>query len=235
MRFKHTRIGLLLIKIYRLLQLCLMARLAFCSCSKLVGTVSSRRIIVDDVDYSCPLSEEIWTPSPLCTHIALNQGFGPVIHGVTHVSYIYQNYERACVLLLFPTGTTRRNMCRLASRAGYRYVALTYAAACLGFMAQIILFSPREDPPNSTDNVVLAFLSSEVCREAGGVFMMAQAMVHCAFTGRPLKRSSKISMGGKVVRVACVAVSIAAIFLGFFLPGYLERTGIVVPAHCGGG
>lgn len=113
-------------------------------------------------------------------------------------------------------------------------MALIYGAVCLGFMAQIIIFSPREDPPNSTDNIVLAFLSSEVCREAGGVFIMAQAMVHCAFIGRPLKGFSKSLMSSKIVRVVSVGVAIVAIFLGFFLPGYLDRTGIMVPAHCGG-
>lgn len=58
----------------------------------------------------------------------------------------------------------------------------------------------------------------------------------CAFVWRPSKTTDAVAAnaGRAVVGAMSVGVAAAAIALGIFLPGYLQRAGIAVPAHCGG-
>lgn len=58
-----------------------------------------------------------------------------------------------------------------------RMTAMAYGAACLGLAGHSAFLAPRGEPlETGNDGVVLTFLSSEVAREAGGAFILAQAM-----------------------------------------------------------
>lgn len=58
-----------------------------------------------------------------------------------------------------------------------RSVAMAYGAACLGLAGHSAFLAPRGEPVDTGDgSVVMAFLSSEVAREAGGALIMAQTM-----------------------------------------------------------
>lgn len=120
---------------------------------------------------------------------------------------------------------------------------MTYGAACLGLALYSALLAPRpaDDFADLTEGIIVAFLSSEVCREAGGALIMVMAMAICARTGRRSHKEPSPDAAGRtttarasVVDVVSVVVAVAAIVLGAFLPGYLQRAGIAVPAHCGG-
>lgn len=120
---------------------------------------------------------------------------------------------------------------------------MAYGAACLGLAGYSAFLAPRPDPSETTglgaDGVILSFLSSEVAREAGGALIMVQAMALCAYSGRlsggkPAAAAAGGTAGVAMVGVLSVAVGVASIALGLLLPGYLQRAGIAVPAHCGG-
>lgn len=120
---------------------------------------------------------------------------------------------------------------------------MTYGAVCLGltFYSALLAPGPVDYIPDPAEGVILAFLSSEVCREAGGALIMAMAMVICAMAGRPAPATSSsdatrttTTAAASVVGIVSAMVAVAAIALGIFLPGYLQRAGIAVPAHCGG-
>eukprot|EP00752_Nemacystus_decipiens_P002079 g1990.t1 len=117
-----------------------------------------------------------------------------------------------------------------------RSVAMTYGAACLGLAGYSAFLAPRGEPVVAGDSMIVAFLSSEVAREAGGALIMALTMALCAFFGRPSKTTATAAAttGRAVVGALSFGVAVAAIALGIFLPGYLLRAGIAVPAHCGG-
>ncbi|CAN0545989.1 unnamed protein product [Ectocarpus sp. 8 AP-2014] len=116
--------------------------------------------------------------------------------------------------------------------------AMAYGAACLGLAGHSAFLAPRGEPlETGNDGVVLTFLSSEVAREAGGAFILAQAMAMCAFVWRPRDSTATgapSTPGRAVIGVVSVAVALAGVVLGVYLPGYLQRAGIAVPAHCGG-
>jgi len=58
-----------------------------------------------------------------------------------------------------------------------RSVAMAYGAACLGLAGHSAFLAPRGEPVEmSDDSMIMAFLSSEVAREAGGALIMAQTM-----------------------------------------------------------
>lgn len=58
-----------------------------------------------------------------------------------------------------------------------RLVAITYGAACLGLAGHSAFLAPRGEPVDAgDDNMIVAFLSSEVAREAGGALIMALTM-----------------------------------------------------------
>lgn len=120
---------------------------------------------------------------------------------------------------------------------------MTYGAACLGLAYHSAFLSPANDSSFGEDagpdkGLVLSFLSSEVAREAGGALIMAQAMALCAGVASATKgsRGAESSLGRGVTALGAVttAVALGAIVLGAVLPGYLQRAGIAVPAHCGG-
>lgn len=120
---------------------------------------------------------------------------------------------------------------------------MTYGAACLGLAGYSAFLAPRGSPSNSTDGatggIILSFLSSEVAREAGGALIMVQAMALCASSGKPAGGNGNpaaegATAGEGAVRFLSVTVAVASIVLGLLLPGYLQRAGIAVPAHCGG-
>ena len=120
---------------------------------------------------------------------------------------------------------------------------MTYGAACLGLAGYSAFLAPQARGSETTDwaadGVILAFLSSEVAREAGGALIMVQAMVLCAYAGRqsvgkPAEAATGVTVGEAMVGALSVAVAVASIALGLLLPGYLQRAGIAVPAHCGG-
>ncbi|CAM9625123.1 unnamed protein product [Ectocarpus sp. 13 AM-2016] len=119
-----------------------------------------------------------------------------------------------------------------------RMTAMAYGAACLGLAGHSAFLAPRGEPlETGNDGVVLTFLSSEVAREAGGAFILAQAMAMCAFVWRPRDATATgapSTSGRAVIGVVSVAVALAGVVLGVYLPGYLQRAGIAVPAHCGG-
>lgn len=123
-----------------------------------------------------------------------------------------------------------------------RRVAMIYGAACLGLAGYSAFLAPRADSSETTgaaEGVILTFLSSEVAREAGGALIMVQAMALCAYSGRPsggkpAAASAGVTVGETMVGALSVAVAVASIALGMLLPGYLQRAGIAVPAHCGG-
>ncbi|CAM9876465.1 unnamed protein product [Pylaiella littoralis] len=119
-----------------------------------------------------------------------------------------------------------------------RSAAMAYGAACLGLAGHSAFLAPQVEPASesSDDGMIIAFLSSEVAREAGGALIMSLAMAMCGFVWRPRDTTATASSttGGAVVGVVSVAVAGASIVLGMFLPGYLQRAGIAVPAHCGG-
>lgn len=54
---------------------------------------------------------------------------------------------------------------------------MTYGAACLGLAGHSAFLAPRGEPVEAAEgNMIVAFLSSEVAREAGGALIMAQTM-----------------------------------------------------------
>lgn len=58
-----------------------------------------------------------------------------------------------------------------------RSVAMTYGAACLGLAGHSTFLAPRGEPVEAgDDSMIVAFLSSEVAREAGGALIMALTM-----------------------------------------------------------
>lgn len=120
---------------------------------------------------------------------------------------------------------------------------MTYGAACLGlaFYSAVLAPGPAGYMADPAEGAILAFLSSEACREASGALIMATAMVICAMAGRPAPETSSpdatrttTTAAASAVGIVSVVVAVAAIALGMFLPGYLQRAGIAVPAHCGG-
>lgn len=120
---------------------------------------------------------------------------------------------------------------------------MIYGAACLGlaFYSALLAPGPVDYMADPTEGVIVAFLSSEASREASGALIMATAMVICAMTGRPAPETSSPDATGttstaaaSVFGIVSVVVAVGAIALGIFLPGYLQRAGIAVPAHCGG-
>ncbi|CAM9651367.1 unnamed protein product [Laminaria digitata] len=121
---------------------------------------------------------------------------------------------------------------------------MAYGAACLGLAGYSTFLAPRVEPSQTdrdADNgIILSFLSTEVAREAGGALIMVQAMALCAYSGpqsggKPVEAAGEgVTVGEAMVRVLSVAVAVASIALGLLLPGYLQRAGIAVPAHCGG-
>lgn len=117
---------------------------------------------------------------------------------------------------------------------------MAYGAACLGLAYHSAFLSPTNDGDGAGPDkgLLLSFLSSEVAREAGGALIMAQAMALCTGVGSATAgggaAGSTSGQGVTAVGIVTAAVALAAIVLGAFLPGYLQRTGIAVPAHCGG-
>lgn len=54
---------------------------------------------------------------------------------------------------------------------------MAYGAACLGLAGHSAFLAPRGEPVETSDgSIVIAFLSSEVAREAGGALIMALTM-----------------------------------------------------------
>ena len=54
---------------------------------------------------------------------------------------------------------------------------MAYGAACLGLAGHSAFLAPRGEPVEAGgDNVIIAFLSGEVAREAGGALIMALTM-----------------------------------------------------------
>ncbi|CAM9293333.1 unnamed protein product [Hapterophycus canaliculatus] len=136
------------------------------------------------------------------------------------------------------TGTAAESPAKGDASWTRRSVAMAYGAACLGLAGHSAFLAPRGEPVEAGDDgIIVTFLSSEVAREAGGALIMAQAMALCAFVWRPSEArgtATTSSSGGAAVGVVSVAVAIVGVVLGVFLPGYLQRAGIAVPAHCGG-
>lgn len=87
--------------------------------------------------------------------------------------------------------------------------------------------APRCSPPRSQTGD-----TETICFALPALFF---CLPRCAFFWRPGKTAAVAATTGRaVVGAVSVAVAVAAIALGIFLPGYLQRAGIAVPAHCGG-
>lgn len=137
----------------------------------------------------------------------------------------------------------------VCSRDCHRSVAMTYGAACLGLAYHSAFLSTAPGTPSlesEPDNgFIIKMLSSEVARETGGALIMAQAMALCTtIRAAPTQSSgeegdmpagSTPSHETGILGVVSAAVAVVGIVLGVFLPGYLQRSGVAVPAHCGGG
>lgn len=121
-----------------------------------------------------------------------------------------------------------------------RYVAMTYGAACLGLAYHSAFLTTANDTSNAQPDksVILKFLSSEVAREAGGALIMLHAMILCTGVASATASSggggSPSFEGVSAVGAVSAVIAVVSIVLGALLPGYLQRSGIAVPAHCGG-